>query len=122
MQSAIEADLKQLKLGFTLYERADKAISTKSIHKELSARLSEELDYKREASNIKLYSAILESESSVNVPEVIEDLSTKRLLTMTWLQGEKLTNGLSKIQISNLETMLPLTCSKHGIFPFIFMA
>ena len=45
MQSAIEADLKQLKLAFTLYERADKAISTKSIHKELSARLSEELDY-----------------------------------------------------------------------------
>ena len=82
MQSAIEADLKQLKLGFTLYERADKAISTKSIHKELSARLSEELDYNREALNIKLYSSILESESSVNVPEVIEDLSTKRLLTM----------------------------------------
>ena len=29
MQSAIEADLKQLKLAFNLYERADKAISTK---------------------------------------------------------------------------------------------
>ena len=120
MQSAIEADLKQLKLGFTLYERADKAISTKSIHKELSARLSEELDYNREASNIKLYSAILESESSVNVPEVIEDLSTKRLLTMTWLQGEKLTKWLEQDPNLKSRNNVAINMFKAWNIPFYF--
>ena len=102
------------------YERADKAISTKSIHKELSARLSEELDYNREASNIKLYSAILESESSVNVPEVIEDLSTKRLLTMTWLQGEKLTKWLEQDPNLKSRNNVAINMFKAWYIPFYF--
>ena len=46
MHSAIEADLKQLKLLFQLYERYDSAISTSDIYDELSERLLEELDYR----------------------------------------------------------------------------
>ena len=48
MRSAIDADLKQLKFVFSIYERYDKAISTRFIHDELSARLYEELDYELE--------------------------------------------------------------------------
>ncbi|MEC8583948.1 MAG: AarF/UbiB family protein, partial [Pseudomonadota bacterium] len=44
MAEAVDADLRQLKLIFSIYERYDKAISTKQIHTELSARLREELD------------------------------------------------------------------------------
>ena len=92
MQSAIQADLNQLKIIFSIYERYDKAIQTKFIHEELSARLQEELDYKREANNCKLYSHILKDESAVHVPEIIDDLSTSRLLCSTWLDGEKILN------------------------------
>ncbi|MGB0810038.1 MAG: ABC1 kinase family protein, partial [Candidatus Puniceispirillaceae bacterium] len=59
MASAIDADLRQLKLVFQLYERFDKAISTADIHKELSDRLREELDYGREAANLNLYRLML---------------------------------------------------------------
>ena len=59
MASAIDADLAQLKLVFQLYERFDSAISTTDIHTELSDRLREELDYQREAANLKLYSLML---------------------------------------------------------------
>ena len=52
MASAIDADLRQLKLVFQLYERFDSAISTADIHQELSDRLREELDYGREAANL----------------------------------------------------------------------
>ena len=38
MHSAIEADLRQLKLLFQLYERYDSAISTADIYDELSER------------------------------------------------------------------------------------
>jgi predicted unusual protein kinase regulating ubiquinone biosynthesis (AarF/ABC1/UbiB family) len=90
MQSVIQADLNQLKLIFSLYEKCDKAISTKYIHDELSARLFEEMDYALEARHCKLYGNMLNDEKAVHVPRVIDDLSTDRLLTATWLDGEKI--------------------------------
>ena len=89
MQSAIEADLRQLKLLFQLYERYDSAISTRDIYDELSDRLKEELDYRREAANLKLYSYMLRDESVVTLPEYVPELSTDRLLTMSWLDGTR---------------------------------
>jgi predicted unusual protein kinase regulating ubiquinone biosynthesis (AarF/ABC1/UbiB family) len=89
MQSAIEADLRQLKLLFQLYERYDSAISTRDIYDELSDRLKEELDYRREAANLKLYSYMLRDEPVVTLPEYVPELSTDRLLTMSWLEGTR---------------------------------
>lgn len=90
MQSAIEADLKQLKVIFSIYERYDSSIQTDAIHDELSARLREELDYKLEAKYEKLYTYMLKDEPNVHVPEIIDDLSTDRLLSSTWLEGRKI--------------------------------
>lgn len=90
MASAVDADLRQLRIIFSVYERYDKAISTKYIHQELSARLSEELDYELEAKHGNLYRYMLRDEASVCVPEIIPELSTKRLLTSEWLTGEKI--------------------------------
>ncbi|MEQ8830413.1 MAG: AarF/ABC1/UbiB kinase family protein [Alphaproteobacteria bacterium] len=90
MASAIDADLRQLKLIFSIYERYDKAISTKRIYEELSERLREELDYEREAKAMRLYAGMLAQEPKVHVPEAVAALSTKRLLTMTWLDGKPL--------------------------------
>ena len=90
MDSAINADLNQLKLVFSLYERIDSAISTKDIHSELSDRLKEELDYHREALNMQLYRLMLAGENEVVLPEPIKELSTSRILTMRWVEGQKL--------------------------------
>ena len=90
MKSAIQADLNQLKIIFRVYEQYDKAIRTEHIHAELAERLYEELDYDREAKATKMYAHILKDEKGVHVPEVIDHLSTDRLLTSTWLDGEKI--------------------------------
>jgi len=87
MASAVEADLRQLKLAMSIYERYDRAVTTAEIHAEISDRLREELDYEREAANMRLYREILRHEPGVAVPEPIPDLLTIRLLTMTWLEG-----------------------------------
>ncbi|MCB1592701.1 MAG: AarF/ABC1/UbiB kinase family protein [Alphaproteobacteria bacterium] len=92
MQSAIEADLNQLKIIFSIYERYDKAIQTRQIHQELAERLKEELDYDLEARHCKLYAYMLRNEKNVHVPEVVDELSTVRLLTSTWLEGDKILN------------------------------
>ncbi len=90
MQSAVEADLRQLKLLFALRNRFDSAIDTSEIAKEIAARLREELDYVREAKHIALYSNMLKGETAIRVPQVFPELSTGRLLTMDWLEGRKL--------------------------------
>ena len=90
MQSAVEADLKQLRLIFSIYERYDRAIVTKDIHAEIAARLREELDYRQEARHMGLYGDMLAKEKDVEVPVPLADLSTGRLLTMNWLEGKPL--------------------------------
>jgi len=90
MASAVEADLRQLKLAFAVYRRYDPAINPTHIHEELSNRLREELDYDREARNLGLYGNILNDETGVHVPETVDELSTSRLLSMTWLDGAPL--------------------------------
>ncbi|HUC72682.1 MAG TPA: AarF/ABC1/UbiB kinase family protein [Stellaceae bacterium] len=87
MASAVEADLRQLKLAMGLYERYDRAVTTAEIHAEIAERLREELDYEREAAHMRLYGAILGGEPGVAVPRPVPELSTRRLLTMTWLDG-----------------------------------
>jgi predicted unusual protein kinase regulating ubiquinone biosynthesis (AarF/ABC1/UbiB family) len=87
MASAVEADLRQLKLAMSLYERYDRAVTTGEIHAEIADRLREELDYAREAAHMRLYGVILCGEPGVAVPLPVPELSTRRLLTMTWLDG-----------------------------------
>ncbi len=90
MRSAVEADLRQLKLIFAIYARYDRSIETKHIHEEISARLREELDYKLESKHMALYRLMLADEANVHVPDVVPDFTTDRLLTMTWLDGDPL--------------------------------
>jgi predicted unusual protein kinase regulating ubiquinone biosynthesis (AarF/ABC1/UbiB family) len=87
MPSVVEADLRQLKLALALYHRMDNAIQNDDIYKELSERLREELDYLREAAQMRLYGAMLAGTPEVTVPTPIRELTTSRLLTMTWLPG-----------------------------------
>ncbi len=87
MPSTVEADLRQLRLAMAIYHRMDNAIQNEEIYKELSERLREELDYKREAANMRLYGIMLRDAPGVYVPRPIEPLCTTRLLTMTWLEG-----------------------------------
>jgi predicted unusual protein kinase regulating ubiquinone biosynthesis (AarF/ABC1/UbiB family) len=90
MASALEADLNQLKLIFAVGQRFDPAIRTDEIHAEITTRLREELDYRREAKHVALYRHMLRDEPNVHVPDVVADHSTHRLLTMGWLAGEPL--------------------------------
>jgi predicted unusual protein kinase regulating ubiquinone biosynthesis (AarF/ABC1/UbiB family) len=90
MESAVEADLKQLELLFAIRRRFDPAIDTSEIIKEIGARVREELDYRREARHVALYREMLADHDLICVPQVWPKLSTGRLLTLDWLDGGKL--------------------------------
>jgi len=90
MSAAVEADLGQLKLIFSIYRRYDPSIDTSQIHSEIAARLREELDYDLEGRHMALYRQLLADEDQVHVPQAYPDLSTDRLLTMGWVDGQPL--------------------------------
>jgi predicted unusual protein kinase regulating ubiquinone biosynthesis (AarF/ABC1/UbiB family) len=90
MQSAAEADLRQLQLIFAIHRRMDPVIDTSEIAEEIGARIREELDYRREAKHVTLYRAMLEGKEQIRVPRVWPELSTGRLLTLDWLEGRRM--------------------------------
>jgi predicted unusual protein kinase regulating ubiquinone biosynthesis (AarF/ABC1/UbiB family) len=90
MQSAVEADLAQLEIAFALHRRLGPAIDTREIAIEIGERVREELDYEREARHAALYKHALEDVAEVRVPDVHRDLSTRRLLSLGWLEGHRI--------------------------------
>ncbi len=90
MASVVEADLNQLRLALGVYWRVTRTIDPGAVFDELSERMREELDYSLEAQNIALYHHMLRDEPGVHVPEFYPDQSTKKLLTMSWLDGHSL--------------------------------
>ncbi|OYY05986.1 MAG: ABC transporter ATP-binding protein [Acidocella sp. 35-58-6] len=94
MPSTVEADLKQLKMAMAVYQRMDNAIIQDDIYTELVERLREELDYTREAAQMRLFSTILHDVPDVSVPEPVMEFTTTRLITMKWLKGTGLKNWL----------------------------
>jgi predicted unusual protein kinase regulating ubiquinone biosynthesis (AarF/ABC1/UbiB family) len=90
MQSAVEADLAQLQMLFSLYRRMEPAIDPSEIGREISDRIREELDYEREAKHVALYRDMLSGARDIRVPRVWPDLSTRRLLTLDWCEGKSI--------------------------------
>ena len=118
MGSAVQADLKQLKLIFSLYEKYDSAISTEAIHEELSDRLKEELDYSNEIKNLKLYRHMLSDHSEITLPDPIEDLSTNRLLTMTKVHGVKIMDFIANNSGIKMRNQVAMNMFKAWYIPF----
>ena len=93
-----------LKFIFKVYRQYDKAIDPSAIHNELSARLREELDYRREVKQIQLYQEMLKNTKNVHVPELVRELCGERLISMQWLEGLPLLDFIrlnSKTEIRN---------------------
>jgi predicted unusual protein kinase regulating ubiquinone biosynthesis (AarF/ABC1/UbiB family) len=118
MDSAVQADLKQLKLIFSLYEKYDSAISTEAIHEELSDRLKEELNYSHEVKNLKLYRYMLSDLNQITLPNPIDELSTNRLLTMTRIDGSKIMDFIANNSDIKIRNQVAINMFKAWYIPF----
>ena len=116
MSSAVEADLGQLGVLFSLMQRLRPQLDTPELRIEIAERLREELDYERERRQMRLYGAMLAAEPAIRVPEPVEALSTGRLLSMTWLEGRGLLNYKTSPQ--DLRDQLAETMFKAWWTPF----
>ncbi len=118
MASAVEADLSQLSIIFSIYERYDRAIHTREIHGEIADRLREELDYELEARHMGLYRRMLAREKHVHLPEPLPELSTKRLLTMSWIDGTPIMQVLAGKPALELRNRIAYNMFRAWYVPF----
>jgi predicted unusual protein kinase regulating ubiquinone biosynthesis (AarF/ABC1/UbiB family) len=98
---AIDSDLRTADLLGTLLAFGFKSLNPEEMVGEIKERLREELDYNREADNQKLFSDFYRGHPFIHVPEVIDHLSSARVLTtelangatfdevLTWSQEER---------------------------------
>jgi predicted unusual protein kinase regulating ubiquinone biosynthesis (AarF/ABC1/UbiB family) len=84
---AIDADLRTADLLGTLLAFGFKSLNPEEMVAEIKDRLREELDYSREADNQRLFADFYRGHPFVHVPEVIDELSTRRVLTSELVVG-----------------------------------
>lgn len=92
---AIRDDLSNTELLTTVFRFAAGAAGAlgaampdiEGVAGEISARISEEVEYRREAANITAFSNLYHGHPFIRVPEVVPEASTDQVLTMTYLEG-----------------------------------
>jgi predicted unusual protein kinase regulating ubiquinone biosynthesis (AarF/ABC1/UbiB family) len=88
---AIRDDLANTELVMTFLRFVMSAsgmiADVRSVARELTARISEEVDYRHEAAMIAAFSDLYRGHPFIRVPQVIPEASGDRVLTMTYLDG-----------------------------------
>ena len=91
VDNAVDSDLAHLKLALRAsgMVRVPKK-SLDAVFEELKARLHEELDYTNEADNVRFFFEHYKDRDGVQVPEVVGERSSGRVLTLTYEPGDHL--------------------------------
>ncbi len=91
---------------------------------ELGRRVFEEMDYINEANNAEKFARLHENNKKITVPKIFRESTSKRILTMEWIDGVKLTKikEIKKLGIDPNEMIeIGVNCSlqqllEHGFF------
>ena len=91
---------------------------------ELGKRVFEEMDYINEANNAEKFRQMHEKNKKIAVPKIYKEFTSKRVLTMEWIEGKKLTNleDVKQLGIDPNEMIeIGVQCSleqllEHGFF------
>jgi predicted unusual protein kinase regulating ubiquinone biosynthesis (AarF/ABC1/UbiB family) len=86
----IETDLKALSWLATPFGGFRRGFDLSAYQREVGTMLRRELDYRQEARTLRRFAGLAATSAWVEVPEVIEELSTDCVLTMTWVDGDSL--------------------------------
>ncbi len=84
ISTSIDSDLSVIKFGLSRFAKGQ---DIDHLMDEVTERLTEEVDYELEAENTKYYEENLNHELIV-VPSIVEELSTKTVLSSTFLEGK----------------------------------
>ena len=87
---SIDSDVENMAMFLRMARILPMELDISGIVAEVKRQLKEEADYRIEADNQRNYRRLVKGESGFLVPRVHDDLTTKRILAMDFLEGEPL--------------------------------
>ena len=99
VDETVEQDLSNVKALLQVFQLIGRdvmqqKIDNREVYQELEERLHEELDYVNEAKNIALFQKMFRDDPEVVIPEVYPEYCSRRVLTMSHLEGYPLADIL----------------------------
>ncbi|HVN28207.1 MAG TPA: AarF/ABC1/UbiB kinase family protein, partial [Candidatus Binataceae bacterium] len=115
----VDQDLKNLKillktLGSIARDLMRQKVDVDTIYAELEVRLKEELDYYLEARNMTEFGKDFADDEDIIIPRVIKELSSRRVLTMTFIDGYPLIDVLGTVVEEDLRRWVARKCSEFA--------
>jgi predicted unusual protein kinase regulating ubiquinone biosynthesis (AarF/ABC1/UbiB family) len=89
VDEAIRADLMNSDVIFRVLSMVFPGLDPAPLVEELRSRLTEELDYRHEASNQRQFAAYYSEHPLIHVPAVVDELSSARVLTTEYVDGAR---------------------------------
>ncbi|GIW21869.1 MAG: ABC transporter [Candidatus Sericytochromatia bacterium] len=102
MEKIIKSDLTTLKIGLTPLKYIY-STNLEPIINEIEGILTNELNYKNEADNIKKFSNFFKNYENIIIPDYIPELSTQKVLTMNFIEGRPFEVALKEDNLSQEE-------------------
>jgi predicted unusual protein kinase regulating ubiquinone biosynthesis (AarF/ABC1/UbiB family) len=101
IRDVVRIDLKVIQLMVRVYKWFVPVQNIEAVHESLVDLLRRETDYLHEASCMRRMAANFAGDDDILFPEVIEEVTTKDVLTMTFMEGIKITR-LDEIRASGV--------------------
>jgi aarF domain-containing kinase len=93
----LESDITLIKkLASTAISIAGKEMNLDHVFTEIAASLRQEVDYLQEAQHLKTYKEAFENDERYRIPDLIEDFTTRNVLTMSFEEGVRLNDWLKE--------------------------
>jgi predicted unusual protein kinase regulating ubiquinone biosynthesis (AarF/ABC1/UbiB family) len=127
VKSLVETDLRVIKFSLPLllpFIGEAQAFSLETLSDEFSTVIREEMDYHREATMLKEIKENFSDENAIRIPEIVDERSTGRVLTMEYLRGTKIsevddidTLGVDRTELAeNLQRVYLQMIIDDGVF------
>jgi predicted unusual protein kinase regulating ubiquinone biosynthesis (AarF/ABC1/UbiB family) len=92
IRDVIRTDMKVVRLALAVYRRFVPVQNLESVHHALVDLLRRETDYLHEAACMERMAENFRAEPDILFPEVVHELTTREVLTMTFMEGFKITD------------------------------
>jgi len=109
LESAIAADVATFAALTNLVSFIYRDLQFNWVVENLRTQVNQEVDFRKEASNAMAFAAATRGSTSVHVPEVYTQLSSRKMLTMEWVEGIKISDkaaleemGLRTVEVGQL--------------------
>jgi len=119
IRDVIRVDMRVIGLALRVYMRFVPVQNLESVHHALVDLLRRETDYEHEARCMETMAKQFEEEDDILFPSVFHEFTTKNVLTMTFMEGFKITNfdeyekyGIDRTEVATRVT----TCGYKQLF------